>query len=359
MKAQIKRPSHLPGRLSPSRSACAGCGFLLTVILAAQPMTSFAFERIPDATGFSGFVNLGVGYLDSKSNTVAGNKVADVGKKTIGSLFGTPKSESDTIPLINAELAYTFAPSRTQIVFGNRLEDFVRFDTTSQLGARKELSDESIIGASVVFNGIKTEVWSDPYVTGQPRKTTDRESSGVRLEYSYILGSNFRAELTWRDIDIDKELSGATQLGLTPAQARLLDRNGESISLELGYRHSWADDKQQLIPAIRYTDFDLDGNAMANDSYLFQLTHLYIGDRWNIATNLAYTNQDYDAVNPIYGRERDDDVFGGSVQVFYKRAFDVDNLAVVGTLAYFDSDSNIDFYDTRVRITGLSALYRF
>jgi hypothetical protein len=37
----------------------------------------------------------------------------------------------------------------------------------------------------------------------------------------------------------------------------------------------------------------------------------------------------------------------------------VQGLSLVGTVGYFRSDSNIDFYDTTIGLLGLSVLYRF
>ncbi|MDX1376658.1 MAG: DUF2860 family protein [Burkholderiales bacterium] len=336
-------------------SKCAFVAATLVLSLSA----SYGFEPIPSTPGVSGFVNAGVAYVDAKSNMLAGNDFGDLGQRTIGSLTSDPGSQSDWFPLLNFELAYTFATARTQVVLGNRLEDFVTFDTTTQLAVRTELPDSSIVGLGYVFNSIPTEVWSDPYVVNVPRSATDRHAPGLRLEYSYILGSNFGAELTRRKVDIDDERSGTTQLGLAAPQARLLDRNGDATTLELRYRHSFDDGRQILIPSIRYGDHDLDGRAMAYDEYRLQLTHLYLGERWNVASNLVYARHDFDAANPVFGRTRETDVYGGSVQLFYKRPFEIDRLSLVATLAAYEEDSNIAFYDSTVTLLGLSAFYRF
>jgi hypothetical protein len=297
--------------------------------------------------------------MDVESNTIAGNDFGDIGNKTINSIFDDPDSESDITPMLNGELAYTFAGTRTQLFLGNRLEDFIRFDFAAQLGVRQELPDKSILAAGYVFNAIPTEVWADPYVANAKRSETDRTASGVRLTYDKILGTNWQIEATYRDIEVDDELSGLTQLGLAPAAARLLDREGDMWQMEFLYLFKLAGGKQLLAPSFKYTAYDLDGDAMSNDRYTFQITHFYTGKQFDFATNLTYTLADYDKRNPIYRKTREDDLYGGSFSAFYKRFLNIDKMSLVGTVGAYMGDSNIDFYNSQVLMTSLSVLYRF
>ncbi len=95
-------------------------------LFAATP--AFSIQPIPQDSGFSGFINFGAGAITAKSNMIAGNDLANIGKKRIDSLTDSPDSESDVILILNGELAYTFASTRTQVFIGNTLEDFVRFE---------------------------------------------------------------------------------------------------------------------------------------------------------------------------------------------------------------------------------------
>jgi hypothetical protein len=314
---------------------------------------------IPQDSGFSGFINLGVGAITAKSNTIAGNSLATVGKERIDSLTGSPDSENDVIPLINGELAYTFASTRTQLYLGNSFEDFIRFDTAALAGVRQELPDKSIMALSYVFSAIRTEVWADPYVVGQDRTETDRTSSGLRLGYDKILGSDFEIQFTWRSIGLDDELSGLTQLGLPADQAKLLDREGDSYEFEVIYPFRFKQGKHILAPAFSYRRLDLDGEAMANDHYQGQVTYAYIGETFSFTGNLILGIADADKTNPIYLEKREDLIYGVSLSVFYRNFLDVQRLSLVGTIGGFKSNSNIDFYDTTIGLLGLSVLYRF
>ncbi|MGA8281389.1 MAG: DUF2860 family protein [Desulfobacterales bacterium] len=188
---------------------------------------------MPQDSGVSGFINLGVGVITAKSNMIAGNSLADIGKSRIDSLTDSPDSESDVILVLNGELAYTLVSTRTQVFIGNSFEDFIRFEATTMAGARQELPDSSIVALSYLFSAIPTEVWADPYVVGQNRSKTDRTSPCLRLDYDKILGSDFEIRFAWRDIDLDDERSGLTQLGLPLDSAKLLDREGDSYEIEV------------------------------------------------------------------------------------------------------------------------------
>ena len=332
---------------------------VLTVsgLLFATP--GLSLTPMPEESGISGFINIGAGGVTAKSNMIAGNDLADIGNKRIDSLTGDPESKSDAIPVINGELAYTFDSTRTQLFIGNRFEDFIRFQGATLAGIRQELPDKGIVEVGYLFPALPAQVWADPYVVGQDRTKTDRESPGIRLGYDRILGSDLEFRFSWRTIKLDDERSGLTQLGLTPDQAKLLDREGDSYQFQFFYPFRFAKGKHRLVPDFTYSRFDLDGKAMASDRYQGQLTYLYFGKIFNVATNLVYEFASYDETNPIYLKKREDDVFGASLSVFYKNLFNVPKMSLVGTVAGFESDANINFYDTTVGFFGLSVLYRF
>jgi hypothetical protein len=331
---------------------------LLASVLFFTPNMGMAIEPIPQKSGFSGFFNVGVVYLSVKSNMVAGNDLGDVGKRTIDSIFDSPDSEDDVLPLLNGELRYTFASTRTQLFIGNLLEDYLRLDLATLAGLRQELPDASILGLSYVFNGIATEVWKDPYVAGWRRQKTDRTSSGLRLTYDKILGSDLEVEFTWRKIDVDDELSGRTFLGLPEFQAERLDREGDQFQLEFLYTFRFGE-KHSLVPSFEYARFDLDGDAMSHHRYRVALTHGYRADRFSFVTNLLYAYADYDKRNPIYNKTREDHRFGGSVSAFYHRLFNVEKLSLMGTIFGYNDDANIDFYEASALGGSLSLFFRF
>ena len=323
---------------------------------------AYALDPVPQESGFSGFVRAGGGVLNYKSNLVAGNKLMDVGKKTIDSLADEPDSDTTGMGMVNFELAWTFASTRTQLTLGSQLEDIARLELGQQLAVKQELPDNSILSMGFLFTSIPTEVWKDPYVTGSPRQETDRTSTGARLVYDRILGSNFEFRYSYRNIEIDDEHSGMA-LGLSQRERDLLRRDGDNHYLDLSYRFNFQE-RHRLVPRITYFNEDRDGDAMSKSGVDFQLTYFFFNDPVTLIVNGLVGTADHDEDNPIYGKTQEDDRYAAGVQCYYKnpfgwKPFGQENFSVFVAGTYFLEDANIDFYVTEA-ITGLAGvLFRF
>jgi len=202
---------------------------LLSLGLLAANAAHADLGEIPKQSGWSGFLLGGVNAVSYKSNFYAG----DDSNSRINDL-GSPDSESGLTPLINADIRYTFADTRTQVFLGNLIQDAIRFDFTQQLGLRQEMGDKGIVATSLVFNAMPVELWSDPFATNVDRSSTDVKSKGVRFTWDNIWGSNFHGSLTSREVDLDEERSGQ-QYDLTHGThyASMLDRNGKVHDMEI------------------------------------------------------------------------------------------------------------------------------
>jgi hypothetical protein len=309
--------------------------------------SAYAIEAIPEEAGWSGHLRLGAGGFESKTNMIAGiDKYGiETGDAKIDSLGDSPDSKSTPVPQVNLNLKYTFE-SQTQLFLGNSLEDIAQLDLVTLFGVRQQFSDRSIVELSAVASPsfAPVQVWEDPYVVGEDRKETDRTSRGIRLEYDKILGSGFGVQFTQRETEIDNELSGTTQLGLSDAEAALLDRNGDTTTVAVNYRFKPVG-RNVFSLRLGVSDDDRDGEAMAGDSNLFQLTWVHLGDRFITAFNTALLTKDYDASNPVYGKTREDDGIGLVLLLFDKGLFDSKDWWGTATFMHIEQDSNIDFYD--------------
>ncbi len=215
-----------------------------------------AVELIPRQEGWGGFINLGVGATEVKNNMVAtllGGDI-DVGPEVIDDLDSDAERESFTLPVVAGELSYVFNDSNTQVYLGNRLEDYVRFDFTARAGIRHNIDGVGILGVSALKSPLinSVEVWQDPYQTGVKRKTVDRESAGFRLIWEGVMGTEFELRLSSREIDIDKERSGQG-LGLSMADQKLLDRNGDINQADLKYALK-VNEEHAILMGFVFTD---------------------------------------------------------------------------------------------------------
>jgi Protein of unknown function (DUF2860) len=339
---------------------------IVTAVLFAANL-AFALDPIPKESGFSGYIGPGIGAVKYKGNMIAGiNKVNyDFGEATTTTLTGEAESNTQGIGLLNAEIGYNFANSRTRVFIGSTLEDFIQFDYGQQLGVRQEIGNLGVVSAGFLFSNLPITVWKDPYITNTPRQDTNRDSTGARFVWGKILNTGFQLQLDFRTIDIDEEQSG-TSLGLTAAQRQQLDRNGDLFKGQLQYRFKVAP-KQFLAPAFLYTVNDRDGDAMSSDVYAFKLTYLYFGETVSFAGNALFGRADYDAANPIpdfNNQTQEDDHYGFTGTLFYKNPFGwewfgSDKISFFGTVAYYTADSNIDFYTTELTMGVLGIMYRF
>ena len=332
------------------------------LIALASPAYGQPLDQIPQESGFSGFVLPGVAFWRVEDNMVARISYFSLTDRKINSINDSPKSEYSVTPMLTFNLRYTFASTRTQVFLGNQLEDLLRFDLATLLGVRQELADQSIIGLSYIFNPVVTQVWKDPYVENRNRSRTDRNVNGVRLTYDRILGSGAKFQYTFRNIDIDDEDSGSNPaLGLTSSQADRLDRNGNQHDLEFLYSViiEGQGTRHRFIPGVKYSRFDLDGEAMSFNYFALNFNYRYDVEKFAVAANGYYGYADYDKKNPIYGKTRDDDRYGFGVLGFYKHILGVRDLHLNVNLSINRGDSNIDFYDREIDVLTLGVFYGF
>ena len=320
---------------------------LLVPLFVAMAGSAYAIEAIPEEAGWSGHLRLGAGGISAKTNMIAGidRYSIEIGDSSIDSLDDSPDSESTPLPQINLNLKYTFA-TQTQVFLGNSLEDIVQLDMITLFGVRQQFSDRSIFELSAVATPSfgPAQTWEDPYVVGEDREETDRTSRGLRLEYDKILGTGFVLQYTQRDTEIDDELSGTTHLGLSTAEAALLDREGDTQQMAVYYSFKPVGRNLFTLRA-GHGSYDLDGEAMAGDSNRVQLTYVYLGDRFTTAFTGSYFSREYDDRNPVFDKTRDDDGYGLAFFVFDKGLCDSKDWWGQASVVLVEQDSNIDFYD--------------
>ncbi len=318
-----------------------------------------SIEAIPETPGWRGFVVVGAGYTDVKSNLVAGNDLIDVGHDTIASINDTAQSDDATHPIAGGEVNYTF-DSQWQIFLGTSLEDAVTLDGVAQFGIRRGLGGAGILQGGFLFSALPNEVWEDPYAEGVQRESTDRDSTGIRLQWDRILGSAFEFTVSYRDIEIDTEQSGqgVTSVICAAACQDLLLRDGNQVALDLSYRFRLGQ-RHLLQPMVRYTTHELDGDAIAGDTYRLQLSYVYLGNGYTVVSNFAAGTRDYDEANPLYGIKTDSDRLAVDATLFYRLPSTSGRWQLVGNFLWGEDNSDVNFHDTEVFQISLGAMYRF
>jgi hypothetical protein len=338
---------------------------LLTLSVAAiaalaSPLAA-AIEPIPSTPGWRGFVVLGAGYVDLESNFVAGNNLIEVGQPIIDSVAQSPPSDDTFHPVVTGEINYTF-DNGWQAFFGTSLEDAVTLDGAAQLGVRKDLGSAGILQGGFLFSGIPTQTWEDPYAEGVKREETDRDSAGVRLQWDRILGSAFELTFSYRDISIDTERSGegVVSVACDAACQDLLRRDGDQYHFDASYLFRLGEGQRHLVrPMIRYTIDDRDGEAISGDAYRLQLSYIFLGQGYTVASNIAYATVSHDARNPIFDARTDTDGVVVDTTLFYRLPVESGRWQAVGSVLWGEGDSDVAFHDSEIFMISVGAMYRF
>ena len=334
---------------------------LFAVLLAGVAPVALAIEPIPSTPGWRGFVLAGAGYVDLESNLVAGNNLIDIGDPFIDSVTQRPASDDTFHPLVTGEVNYTFNGG-WQAFFGTSLEDAVTLDGVTQLGVRKDLGSSGILQGGFLFSGIPTQVWEDPYAEGVRREETDRDSAGVRLQWDRVLGTALELTFSYRDISIDVERSGqgVTSVACNATCQDLLRRDGDQYHFDASYLFRLGEGQRHLVrPMVRYTIDDREGDAISGDAYRLQLSYVFLGQGYTVASNVAFGGAGYDARNPIFGRRTDSDRLFVDTTLFYRLPTESGRWQAVGTVLWGEDDSDVDFHDSSVTSVSAGLLYRF
>ncbi len=124
----------------------------------------------------------------------------------------------------------------------------------------------------------------------------------MRLQWDRVLGSALELTFSYRDISIDTERSGegVTSVACNAACQDLLRRDGDQYHFDASYLFRLGEGQRHLVrPMVRYTIDDRDGDAISGDAYRLQLSYIFLGQGYTVASNVAFGGSSFDARNPI------------------------------------------------------------
>lgn len=320
--------------------------------------------NLPQTSGFGGYFLTGPGIFSVKSNLLVTGPplTGKVGDAQIRSVFDAPNSNSSFALALAGELNYTFAESRTQIFFGNGIEDILRLDVPVGLGVRHQLMDNSILMLRVLTTPLKLKFWEDPYVENEDREQTQLNFPGVRFRWARMFETGFEFTTTVRKYDFGRELSGEWLISegrLNPDAQGLLDRNGFVYRFQGLYQFN-LDEKSVLRPAIRYVIDDHKGRALANKGYALKMTYLRRTPKMILDGNLLFGQRFMSARHPVYGERIDSYRIHASLSAFIPIKFFNSkrwNIWISGD--YIWENSKVTFFDSSVIGVMGGLMYRF
>jgi hypothetical protein len=330
--------------------------FFPIFVLAQAPIT------IPTTSGFGGFFIVAPGAFNAQTNVIANGPpfFRYAGYKKIESIFSSPVSKSAIGPAFTTEINYTFAKSKTQLFFGNRMEDLLHLDVPFGLGVRQELKDSSILSFSVLLTPLFLNYWEDSFVENEDRVITHVNFPGVRLIWDRIFKTGLELSTTYRLFKLGEEKNGQWLVDrgeLDPDLQHLLVREGNVFRLQALYRLKI--NRHRLEPNVRYVDENFDGAAMATKGYVLRVNYIYPTPKVIFEATLNYGNRKAKAMNPIYNETLDAVRYGTAVAgVVPVKMGNSRRWSIVIAAEYLAENANINFFDSKLASILVGLQYR-
>lgn len=106
------------------------------------------------------------------------------------------------------------------------------------------------------------------------------------------------------------------------------------------------------------------GDAMSAGTYDVQLSYGCDGEKFAFVLNGMVGTSEHDQRNPVFGKKQEDDRYGASAIVFYKKPFGrqplgIERWSVFASAGYSLADSNIDFCTSEVLTTAAGRMIPF
>lgn len=299
--------------------------------------------------GFSGEFSLSSGYTSATSNFNTDDDAIIRNKNQ------KAQSASNYLLLPLGSVAFTFGQGRDkQIYAGTSREDITIGSLALELGFKQQLAGGAVFDISYLPTIMSGETWADPFLIGLPRDTTDEQGYAYRFKLSNIAGSGFTLDSAIAEQEIDDERSGLD----SGYNAHLLDRNANKFYIKGSFR-LFLNRAFFVIPSIVYICSDADGEANSNRSVGGELSLFQRYDRHQLALTISYTDRSYEAVHPVYNLVRDDTDLGFFAAYEYKQFFGWRNLSLVSFVGYGQTNSNIQFYNSKQLILSSGVNFKF
>lgn len=308
---------------------------------------------IASEPGFSGRITPLVGVVGSRSNLDVSSD-----QKRIDSLYSLSSREFRAVGGALGRVDYTITPGKFAVYAGTPRTALTEGEISLEIGANYRIDGVGILSAGVTplsFAG--NQVWSDPFVTGKRRTTTDVTRRGLRLGLAGIGGTGLSVDYRLFRRDVDDERSGQW-LGLSTTARGRLERDATEHRFDIAYRLP-VSKGFALTPGVQYRRMDADGAA--NRGWLLrpQLTASWQRESLSLSLTGYYGVDRYDLRQPVFDEYRDSDQMGVVAGVSYAEPFGWSNWSVDAWGVWSESDSDIRFYDQQTGVFAVGLGYRF
>ena len=102
------------------------------------------------------------------------------------------------------------------------------------------------------------------------------------------------------------------------------------------------------------------GQAMKAQESELRLNYLYNCANWKLVGVVSASQVEFDEINPLFDRKADGDAIGAAFTAGYKNPFGWSKqLSLLGTVAAYEFDSDVNFYNLSASLVSLMAAYQF
>jgi hypothetical protein len=244
------------------------------------------------------------------------------------------------------DMRYAFQGSDTEVYLGTPLDES---GIALTLGLAQTFIDKSKLDLSV-FSKIMTEVWKDPYIAGVERDDTDIKDVGFTIDYDRILDTGLNLYYRYNLVDVDEDVIGT--------RFNDLKRDGIIHTTGLGYMID-LNESNIINPGFEYSMANMDGESNSYNSYKIKFGYKRMKNDYILNAFVSADKKDYDKTHPIFNKTRDETEYSATAIFTLFNPFDYDKFFTNFIVGYSCSDSNIDFFDKRTYVSGVTIGYIF
>lgn len=268
--------------------------------------------------------------------------MGDTNKET-DNLNGPADSFSIIMPMVMFDLRYKFRDTNKEVYLKNPFESS---DSELTLGMAQTFANKSKLDVAI-FYGMGA-VWKDPYIIQENRDKSDTNNFGLTIDYD--INTNLNLSYRYNQVDVDQDIIGQ--------RFNDLERDGMIHSTGIGYKVN-LDRSNIIIPRFEYTKADMEGESNGYNGCKLEIGYMRMKKDYILSAFVSVDKKDYEENHPIFNETRDDKEYSATAIFTLLNPLGYDKFFTNFIVGYSYSDSNIDFYDKRSYIGGITTGFKF
>jgi hypothetical protein len=292
---------------------------------------------------FSASVEVGAIWFNTTDQLFTDRFFAGDKNEKTDNLNGPADDFNITMPMVLFDLRYKFRDTDKEVYLKNPFESS---DSELTLGMAQTFANKSKLDVSI-FYGMGT-VWKDPYIVQENRDKSDTNNFGLTIDYD--INANLNLSYRYNQVDVDQDIIGQ--------RLNDLERDGVIHGTGIGYKVN-LDRSNIIIPRFEYTKADMDGESNSYNGYKLEIGYMRMEKDYILSAFVSVDKKDYEEKHPIFNKNREEKEYSAIAILTLLNPLGYDRFFTNFIAGYGYRDSNIDFYDKRTHIGGITIGYNF